>query len=78
MLADPATQKTYEREHQTTPDLAATLPNATLVAPGESKVLVWRFDRSGVFELACHQPGMYQSGMVSYVSVPPAPKRGWR
>lgn len=72
VLGDAKTQRLVEAGSFT------ERPNAVTLAPGESKTLVWKFDRFGVFQIACHEPGAYQAGMVSYVTVPMAPKRGWR
>ena len=38
-------------------------PNTVLLAPGESKELVWKFTRAMKIEFACNMPGHYESGM---------------
>ncbi len=42
-------------------------PNSVLVAPGETKELVWRFTKAVELEFACNIPGHYESGMVGKV-----------
>ena len=39
------------------------------VQPQQSKELIWRFDKSGIVEFACLQPGHYDSGMKGSVLV---------
>ncbi|MGB7540705.1 MAG: cupredoxin family protein, partial [Burkholderiales bacterium] len=34
-----------------------------VLEPGETKTLMWKFDRPGPIELACHVPGHYEAGM---------------
>lgn len=42
-------------------------PNTVLVAPGETKELVWKFTKSMTLEFACNIPGHYESGMVGKI-----------
>jgi uncharacterized cupredoxin-like copper-binding protein len=42
-------------------------PNSVLVAPGETKELVWKFTKAVDLEFACNIPGHYESGMVGKV-----------
>lgn len=42
------------------------------VAPGESGTLDYFFDKAGTLEIACHQPGHYEAGMIAVVNVNPA------
>lgn len=78
VLADKKTQMKEEEKARAMPESAKSEPFSLLLAPGETKTLVWKFDRFGIFEIACHQPGSYQAGMMTYISVPMAPKRGLR
>ncbi len=39
------------------------------VEPGETKELVWRFARTGIYEAACQVPGHYPAGMMARVIV---------
>ncbi len=38
-------------------------PNAVTIKPGESKELIWKFEKAQTFEFACNVPGHYESGM---------------
>ena len=42
-------------------------PNSVLVAPGETKELVWKFASATELEFACNIPGHYEAGMVGKV-----------
>lgn len=44
-------------------------PNSVLVAPGETKELVWKFSKAVELEFACNIPGHYESGMVGKVDL---------
>lgn len=77
VLADKKTQAKVEKARPD-PQSEQSPPYSVLLAPGETKTLVWKFDRFGIFEIACHLPGAYKAGMMTYISVPMAPKRGWR
>jgi uncharacterized cupredoxin-like copper-binding protein len=39
------------------------------VEPGETKELVWRFGKPGVYEAACQVPGHYPAGMLARIVV---------
>lgn len=43
--------------------------NAASLPPGATRELVWRFSKSGQFEIGCHLPGHYQAGMVAKITV---------
>jgi len=55
MLADP------EMKHED--------GSAITVEPGQTKELVWRFGKPGMFEAACQVPGHYPAGMMSTIVV---------
>ena len=40
-------------------------PEAVALEPGETKTLVWKFDKkpAAPLEFACHEPGHYEAGM---------------
>lgn len=40
-------------------------PNMTTLEPGESRTLIWKFDRpvAGALLFACHEPGHFEAGM---------------
>lgn len=42
-------------------------PNSVMVAPGETKELVWKFSKTIDLEFACNIPGHYESGMVGKI-----------
>jgi uncharacterized cupredoxin-like copper-binding protein len=42
-------------------------PNSVLLAPGETKELVWKFTKAANLEFACNVPGHYEAGMVGKV-----------
>jgi uncharacterized cupredoxin-like copper-binding protein len=44
-------------------------PNAVMVDPGETKELVWKFDKAGQLEFACNIPNHYESGMVGKLEI---------
>ncbi|HEX5500740.1 MAG TPA: plastocyanin/azurin family copper-binding protein, partial [Thermomicrobiales bacterium] len=39
------------------------------IAPGQTKELIWTFDKAGDFQVACHKPGHYEAGMVHPIQV---------
>ena len=51
------------------PDMAHGASYMAHVAPGESRQIIWQFDRPGTFEFACLLPGHYESGMTGSVEV---------
>ena len=46
-------------------------PNSVLLAPGETKELVWKFTKTVDLEFACNIPGHYESGMVGKIDFAP-------
>ena len=44
-------------------------PNSVLLAPEESKEVVWKFSDSKDLEFACNVPGHYGAGMVGKVNL---------
>lgn len=44
-------------------------PNGTVVPPGETRSLTWKFKESGVVEIGCHVPGHYPAGMKGEIEV---------
>jgi len=51
------------------PNMEHDEPQQVRVPPGESRELVWRFERPGTLEFACLQPGHYEAGMKGLVEV---------
>ncbi|MBP1149777.1 MULTISPECIES: cupredoxin domain-containing protein [Methylocaldum] len=64
-----AEQESHAGEMHAAPDTPHDSPNSVTVEPGQTKELVWRFDRPGRFEIGCHVPGHYQAGMIAEVTV---------
>ncbi|MHB8348414.1 MAG: cupredoxin domain-containing protein [Acidiferrobacterales bacterium] len=70
VIGDAAEQREHAKEMAAMPGMA--MPdeaNGISLAPGETKSIVWQFARPGTVELACHEPGHYEAGMVSRVIV---------
>jgi len=42
---------------------------AESIAPGQTKDLLWTFTKAGAFQVACHQPGHFEAGMVHAIQV---------
>lgn len=70
VIGDAAEQHEHEQEMQGMPGMV--MPdeaNGISLAPGETKSIVWQFAGPGTVELACHEAGHYEAGMVSRVTV---------
>jgi uncharacterized cupredoxin-like copper-binding protein len=39
------------------------------IDPGQSTTLEWTLDKPGQYQLACHEPGHYEQGMVATFTV---------
>lgn len=52
------------KEMEKSMDMDHDEPNSTLLEPGESGEVVWKFADAGAIEFACTVPGHYESGMV--------------
>ena len=73
-IGDSAAQRDHEREMQEAEEgghggHGADEEDAVTVDPGRTKELVHTFDRSGTYEIGCHQPGHYGAGMKVTVEV---------
>lgn len=44
-------------------------PNSTLLAPGKTGEIIWKFTKAMNLEFACNVPGHYQAGMMGTVQV---------
>ena len=59
----------YQRAHagmmKQMPGMIHDSPNMTTLEPGETKTLIWKFDRpvKGALIFACHEPGHFEAGM---------------
>jgi uncharacterized cupredoxin-like copper-binding protein len=69
-IGDRASQREHAEMMQAMPGMVHNDPNAVTLEPGETKQLVWKFDKpvAGKIEFACHEPGRYEAGMVSFAS----------
>lgn len=71
VIGDAAEQHEHEKEMQGMP-AGMVMPdeaNGISLAPGETKSIVWQFAGPGTIELACHEPGHFEAGMLSRVIV---------
>ena len=70
VIGDAKEQKEHAQEMKDMPNMAMhDDANGVSVEPGQSKTLIWQFNGPGTVELACHEPGHYEAGMVSKVIV---------
>lgn len=51
------------------PNMEHDVPHNVHVPPGETRELVWQFNRPGTFEYACLLPGHFEAGMKGMVEV---------
>jgi len=65
-IGDVPSQRAHAVMMKKMPDMVHNDPNAATLAPGETKTLVWKFDKVMSTDLvfACHEPGHYEAGMV--------------
>ncbi|GLS03711.1 copper oxidase [Chitiniphilus shinanonensis] len=69
-VGDAASQRAHALMMKKMPDMKhADDPSAVSLAPGETRQLVWRFDKamSGDVIFACQVPGHYDAGMKTNV-----------
>lgn len=69
-LGDATMQQEHADAMAHMPDgMAHDLPNSITLQPGETKELAWRFGQAGTLEYACHEPGHYEAGMRSQITI---------
>lgn len=51
------------------PDMEHDDPNGKTIQPNGKVEILWRFNESGRFELACLIPGRREAGMLGHVTV---------
>jgi uncharacterized cupredoxin-like copper-binding protein len=73
-LGDAKTQEGHRAEMAGMTDMAAghahdNDPNAVFVKGGETREIIWRFDKAGQIEFACNVPGHYESGMKGTIAI---------
>ncbi len=71
VIGDEAVQAGHETEMETSDDAMdeMTNPIAISIAPGETRTLVYRFDRPGTLIYGCHVPGHYDAGMKGVITI---------
>lgn len=57
------------------PEMEHDEPYMAHVPPGETREIVWRFNRAGSFDFACLIPGHYDAGMIGQIVVTPTASR---
>ena len=67
MNMDHSKMKMGDASETTRKPMAHDDPNNVMLAPGESKELVWKFTKAMEIEFACNMPGHYESGMMGRV-----------
>lgn len=73
-LATPEEQEEHEQEMQAVSmdEMMTHMdeePNGFVLAPGETKTLVWKFTGAGPVQFACHIPGHFPAGMVGEITL---------
>lgn len=70
-IGDEAAQTDHEAEMAEMSDTGGHDMEAEAITlqPGESGELSFTFDKSGVYQIGCHQPGHYAAGMKIEVTV---------
>ncbi|HLF96835.1 MAG TPA: cupredoxin family protein [Methylococcaceae bacterium] len=70
-IEDQTSQKAHAEMMKAMPGMVHKDPNAVTLESGETKTVIWKFDKPivGGLEFACHEPGHYELGMVSRASV---------
>jgi uncharacterized cupredoxin-like copper-binding protein len=76
VIGDAASQAEHRKEMAEMMTMGHVMkhtdPNAVSVTTGETKTLVWKFSRSGKFEIDCNVAGHFEAGMSGIVDVIPA------
>jgi uncharacterized cupredoxin-like copper-binding protein len=67
-LGDAEAQE-HHAEEMAEMDMAHDEPNGVSVAPGATETLEYTFEQSGEMLAGCHEPGHYQAGMVTAMTV---------
>jgi uncharacterized cupredoxin-like copper-binding protein len=62
-------QKAHAEMMLADPDMKHEDGSAITVEPGQTRELIWRFGKPGLYEAACQVPGHYPAGMMSTIVV---------
>jgi uncharacterized cupredoxin-like copper-binding protein len=71
-IGDRASQRAHALMMKQMPDMEhGHDPNTISVDPGQTKVILWKFDKkpASPLEIACHEPGHYEAGMKITVAL---------
>lgn len=69
-IGDHAAQREHEQEMRSGDAHGGHGDDAAItVDPGDTGAIRYAFDRSGAFEVGCHQPGHYDAGMRLSIEV---------
>jgi uncharacterized cupredoxin-like copper-binding protein len=70
-IGDVPSQRAHAAMMKKMPGMMHNDPNTTTLEPGETKTLVWKFDKAMSTDLvfACHEPGHYEAGMVQHTKL---------
>lgn len=64
-IGDTRYQQAHAKMMKQMPGMVHESPNMATLEPGETKTLIWKFDKpvKGGLIFACHEPGHYEAGM---------------
>ena len=68
LLADKIDKEKMKKLSKTDHAMAHSHSNSVLLEPGETKVLIWKFNNQQKVEAACNVPGHYEVGMIAKIN----------
>ena len=68
LLADKIDKEKMKKLAKTDHAMAHSHSNSVLLEPGETKVLIWKFNNQQKVEAACNVPGHYEVGMIAKIN----------
>lgn len=69
VIGSPAELKVHAAMMAKYPQMEHAEPNQVTLAPGASGSFVWQFDKAGIVDFACLQPGHFEAGMMGQIKV---------
>ena len=69
VIGSPAELKEHAALMEKYPQMEHAEPNQVTLAPGASGSFVWQFDKAGIVDFACLQPGHFEAGMMGQIKV---------